>query len=446
MSFEFWNRTNTTVLAVKMTYNALCLQFMPLGSENITDIGVCDVTPSGFKDGFFEAMYSLGATQPDIFYPLTGSSLEAVTQPNYDAIALNIQWVADSEFESVPFCDASRDAGIYLPFVLLDQVNAFAWTLNLWIQREPSETQPRRQTIMSSQRNILGKTFTFSLSLEEQAPDEARIYFELVDSDGEAINSWSMPEATIRDDDWHMITVTNDLSDSGTEISIYLDGERESTISMPEPEVDSSPGANITLCSLPGDLSQDRRQYFNGKVTNMMMFAEHLHDENVEAMYKSYRRILGSEEDSVIVPNLTEGDSSETSSSGLSPGAIAGIVIGSILGALLIGILVFGASKYASRKRATSFRKFDDDNAPTQEIESHPSGPAPLTTPDKSFSYTYPEVIEALSVPQTPASPYSRNGNLTASVHGTGSFGSLSSGEEIQLSVRTEASMNPSNV
>jgi hypothetical protein len=166
----------------------------------------------------------------------------------------------------------------------------------------------------------------------------------------------------------------------------------------------------------------------------------------IEAMYKSYRHILGSEEDSVIVSNLTEEDSSETSSSGLSSGAIAGILIGSILGALLIGLIVIGAVKYASSKRATSFRKFDDDDAPTQEIESHPSGPAPLTTPDKSFSYTYPEVIEALSVPQTPASPYSRNGNLTASVHTAGSSGSLSSGEEIQLSVSPEPPMNPSNV
>jgi len=421
---------------------------MPLGSENITDIGVCEVSPSGLKDGFFESMYSLGVARPVIYYPLTGSSLEAVTQPNYDGISYNIEWVTDPEFESVPLCEASRSSSISLPFFLINQGSAFAWSLNLWIQREPSDAQPRRQTLMSSRRNVVGQPFAFSVSIEEVAPDEARVYFEIVDSDGEAVNSWIMPEAIIKDDDWHMMTLTNELfgPESYSSMSIYLDGKRESTITMPEPQVDSALGVNITLCSLPLGLSQDRQQYFNGKVINMMMFAEHLHDENVKLLYDSYQRILASEEESAIEPNLTEEDNSETTSSGLSSGAIAGIVIGSIIGAILIGVLVFGASKYASRKRTTSFRKFDDD-APAQEItESHPSGPAPLTTPDKSFSYTYPEVVEALSVPQTPASPHNRNGNGASSVHTAGSSGSLSSGDEIQMSIRSGPPMNPNNV
>lgn len=326
------------------------------------EIGVCDMAPSPIAAyHIFNWIYYKGLPQPQVLYPFLDGSYMAITHPQYTAKEQNIGWGWDERFRaSVPRCSSALASRIEL-FTSEKQDSSMGTTC-VWFSARPTTSDtPYKQVIMSA-----WDALPYDVTLKQDGQQTGyTIHVDMVDSEGNSIPpiDQNTDSFVIKDDGWHFACVSTDVSDT-TEATLHLslDGKIVATTQIQPEQIDSQKPSVPGLILCPS---------LDGKISQFMYYDEILGEEQIQSLYSIFQE-----------SGILEEDASNTSSGGgLSGGAIAGIVIGSILGAIVLVIVVIMLAKQLERKRATSFKRFEEN--------SGSQGPSPDQFSSREFSYEY---------------------------------------------------------
>lgn len=419
----------------------VCISLPPLqnaseGTNIFQDIGYCGEIPlptdsskevTEISHGLFAFLEENGMPVPLAFFPLTAENLNAVTVPDYSGRSLGatqLSWIQDDTFGSVPWCHREDEIALSLDTVPYGRGDG-AFAVNFWMKRTPEfnadgdtfgylfnhQQVGRVSGFASNQVSIyvpekMHPAWGTIRAFVKDSTDEGDLVYvdsdNLIQSELNRTEVGTLPSIDVNDGRWHMITVSTFKEGGG--FAVYIDGQNVATLEVGDRALDGdavpaqggdelAPNGDIFLCAR-SDLNPQDPRYFDGSVTQLVLFNEALETEQVEGMYDWYESLMPKNEVSAVMavtpssgdPNAGGESSSSGSGSssggddGLSGGAIAGIVIGVLAAVALVGALAYyGLRKNKEKRAGGKFDRFVDN-------DNQPFGPSVMS--DKADAYT----------------------------------------------------------